>query len=78
MVMKNYSLCSLMYFVYYVVGVSGTEYPNKTTITKLRFHNRVNNSFFSQHHSDNLEALIMSVFCEAFLHNTLILLLQFS
>ena len=31
------------HFVYHAVGVSGTEYPNKRAITKLRFHCRVNN-----------------------------------
>ena len=42
MIIKYYSLCSLMYFVNHDVRVSGTEHPNKRTITKLRFHYRVN------------------------------------
>ena len=46
MVIKYYSRCSLMYFVYRVIGGSGTEHPNKRTITKRRFRYRVKINFF--------------------------------
>ena len=37
-----------MYFVYHLAGGSGTDHPNKKTISKLRFYNELGTNFISE------------------------------
>ena len=78
MTIKYYSQRLPMYLVYHVVWCSEKEHSGKRAITKLRFHYRIKTNFFSQSFRSFESLENTPVFCEVFLHNFLMWLLQFS